>query len=168
LTEFNVYGPCNVPRKKRYYRWWVDIEGIKDFWTDHDSIAGSIGCYVFAMRSKSLKPLYVGLTTRSFKEECFTKHKMYHYDEALKEYSKGTPVMFFVTSAEKPTIPRCREIAQLENYLIQNGRYINPNLRNIRGGHPPSWTISGVLRGGAGKPSDGAKRFRRMMRMSSG
>ena len=118
---------------------------------------------MFAVRAgKGYTPLYVGKTTNCFEKECFTDHKLKHYNYGIAPYLKGTPVMFFVTYPTKKGKVNASDIADLENFLIQVGRTINPDLRNIIGVKQPTWGIKGVIRGGKGKANGSEDAFRRV------
>jgi hypothetical protein len=83
----------------------------------------------------------------------------------LAMYEKGTPVMFFVSYPTKKGVPNKSEIRDLEDFLIQVGRAVNPALRNIIGVQQPKWGIKGVIRGGKGKASKAAKDFSRVFKL---
>jgi len=158
-TMFQVKGPFNVPIHKSSSSKLV-AEDITLFWSVARSLKNKKGCYVFAIRAgKGITPLYVGKTTNSFEKECFTDHKIKHYNYALADYSKGTPIMFFVEYQAKQGKVNSSDISDLEDFLIQIGRRINPNLRNIKGAKEPTWGIKGVIRGGKGKKNKSESGF---------
>lgn len=165
MAIFSVEGPCKVPfDDKPGGR--VIVEDLAEFWNRNKKVKNAKGCYVFARRaSKGFVPLYVGKTTRTFEQECFTDHKLNHYHRALADYAKGTPVMFFVYLGKAKGAPNKRDIGELEEFLIQVGRTINDRLRNIQGNDAPTWGIKGVLRGGKGKASSAAKEFKKLLKM---
>lgn len=166
-TIFAVNGPFDVPLQPNTRAKMV-AEDLSLFWAECSSLRSKIGVYVFAIRAgKGLTPLYVGKTTKSFERECFTDHKLKHYNYALADYQKGTPVMFFVTYPAKKGPVSTADIADLEDFLIQVGRTINADLRNIRGVAGPSWGIKGIIRGGKGNTNDSEKQFRRLFGMDS-
>ena len=80
----------------------------------------------------------------------------------LSPYLKGTPVMFFVSYPAKKGKTNASDIADLEDFLIQVGRTINPDLRNIKGVVEPTWGIKGVIRGGKGKANGSETAFCRL------
>ena len=57
----------------------------------------------------------------------------------------------------------CPAIKQAEDYLIQTAVSRNPNLLNVKGTEKENWGISGVLRGGSGKPSKAARELKRTL-----
>lgn len=108
------------------------------------------GCYLFAIRAaKGFRPIYVGKTKKSFEKECFTYHKVAdHYQPALGNMGKDTPVLFLLTLGRGKGPINNRAIAQLEAFLIQNAVAKNPDLSNIQGTKQEEWGIKGVIRGG--------------------
>ena len=87
------------------------------------------------------------------------------YQQFLADYQKGTPVLFFIVAPVKRGAPNRTRIAELEEFLIQTGQAANPHLLNIKGTKAEEWGIAGVLRGGKGKRSSGAREFRRLMKL---
>jgi hypothetical protein len=114
---------------------------------------------------KGFTPAYVGKVTKSFKQEVFAPHKLSRYRQFLADYLKGTPILFFVVAPTKRGAPNSAHIGQLETFLIQAGVVANPHLLNIKGTKEEQWDIAGVIRGGKGKTSSGAKQFRRIMKL---
>jgi hypothetical protein len=58
--------------------------------------------------------------------------------------------------------PNKKQIGQIEDFLIQAGVAKNPNIQNVKGTSQPDWSIKGVVRGSAGKPSESATSFARL------
>ena len=163
MAIFSVYGPCQIPVSKKPKARLIS-EDLSPFWERHEEVASSKGCYIFAIRAgRGFTPLYVGKTTDTFKTECFTPSKLEHYHRALADYIKGTPVLFFIVHPPNQGATNRKAITQIEDFLIQAGRMVNPNLRNIRGGRLPKWGIKGVIRAGQGGISESEKQFRRLM-----
>jgi len=159
-TVFKIEGPFAVATQPEARSKMVS-EDPASFWKQCPALKTKVGCYVFAVRAgKGSTPLYVGKTTNGFERECFTDHKINHYNYALAPYQKGTPVMFFAVYPAKKGKINSADISDLEDFLIQVGRRINPDLRNIRGAKEPTWAIKGVIRGGKGKPNDAETNFR--------
>lgn len=159
---FQVQGPFNIPMHKGASSKLI-AEDLSTFWEEIKEYKASIGCYVFAVRAgKGFTPLYVGKTVKSFEQECFTDHKINHYNYGLAEYSKCTPVMFLVTYPNRKRKVSAAEISDLEDFLIQVGRRVNPNLRNIRGAKEPTWGIKGVIRAGKGKANGAETNFKKV------
>lgn len=161
-TMFKVHGPFDVPLQAGVKSKMI-TEDLSSFWQGCPTMKSQVGCYVFGIRAgKGLTPLYVGKTTNSFEKECFTAHKINHYNYGLAPYLKGTPVMFFVSYPNKKGKTNASDIKDLEDFLIQVGRTINPDLRNIRGIKAPGWGIKGVIRGGKGKANSSETAFKRV------
>lgn len=165
MAAFAVEGPYEVPCVDKPGG-KVISEELSSFWEKCKKVQNRRGCYVLAMRAgKGFTPLYVGKTSRTFDKECFTDHKLVHYHHALSDYAKGTPVMFFIVLPRAKGKPNQKEIVEVEDFLIQVGRTANPDLRNIKGNVAPNWGIKGVIRGGKGKASQGAKQLKKLLKM---
>ena len=159
MGTFSVKGPFDVPLEPHIDSKMV-AEDISDFWDEASEMKRRKGCYAFAIRAgRGITPLYVGKATKAFEQECFTDHKLKHYNYALAQYQKGTPVMFFVAHPTGSGKTNKVEITDIEDFLIQVGRRVNPDLRNVHGAQEPLWGIKGVLRGGKGKTSKDEKAF---------
>jgi len=144
----------------------ITDENVREFWEKNADIADERGCYVFGIRAgRGLTPAYVGKATGSFRREAFAFHKLTRYQQFLADYQKGTPVLFFIVAPVKRGAPNRTRIAELEEFLIQTGQAANPHLLNIKGTKAEEWGIAGVLRGGKGKRSSGAREFRRLMKL---
>jgi len=82
-TYFEVFGPYEIPVVKEVGGRYIS-DGCPDFWRDHEpsDLRKEKGCYLFALRAaKGYKPVYVGMATRSFGQECFQSHKIAsHYN----------------------------------------------------------------------------------------
>ena len=109
---------------------------LNDFWREvdevEDNLSSAIGCYVFSIRAgRGVLPWYVGLAERqSFRKECFTAHKLVHYNEVLAG-RKGTPLLTLIPKHTQtgrlvlPTGGDHRDIQFLELKLIE--RCLNRN-----------------------------------------
>lgn len=164
MKFFEVHGPVEVPCYRGAAGRVVDRESLSDFWTHHRALAAKRGCYVFAIRAaRGYTPIYVGKSTKTFKQECFTHHKLEHYNRALADYLKGTPVLFFVAGTTGRGRANAKAIGEIERYLITLGEVANPNLSNVQNRSRERWGIRGVVRSGKGKRSKSAAAFRRLM-----
>lgn len=165
-TIFSVIGPLKIPTYEGKAARSITDANVREFWDTHAGVAKHRGCYVFGIRAgKGFTPSYVGKATKTFKQEAFAPHKLTRYQQALADYRKGTPIMFFVIAPKKKGAPNNKHIGQLEVFLIQAGLAANPDLLNIKGTKQESWGISGVLRGGKGKRSAAAHSFRALMKI---
>lgn len=158
LLLFDAHGPLvikPIPGKSSGY---IPVN-YPEFWDLHPALAAKTGCYVFAIRAgKGITPIYVGKTTRSFASECFADHKIAsHYAPALARKGKGTLVMFLLVPRPRRGKPNIRLIKDLETFLIQVASAKNPELSNVQERKEAQWGISGVIRGGQGKPGKAAK-----------
>jgi hypothetical protein len=168
-TVFKIHGPCDVPysRAATGSAKRIRADGADLFWQAGGAArhASSKGCYVFGLRSGGgTTPWYVGKTTKTFEQECFTPDKLHKYNDVLWQGKKGTPVLFFVVFPTKQGRPSKRKITEVEKFLIQtaltkNNQLVNKaNTRNL-----PDWGLGGIVNAGQGKPSESASRFRSMM-----
>ena len=159
MTKFAVHGPFTLAFEKRPGGRTLVFD---DFWLD-DAEAGYLaaekGCYVFAMRTKALTPIYVGKATKTFKQEAFNPSNRHKYHNGFSEYAKGTPLMYFVVHPAQRGKTNSKQIGEIEDFLIQAGVAKNPNIQNIKGTTKPDWSIKGVVRSAAGKRSTAETEF---------
>jgi hypothetical protein len=159
MTSFVVHGPFEIDFEKRNGGRTLVFDG---FWSEHGRVnylAEKRGCYVFAIRNRSLTPIYVGKATKSFKQETFNGANRHKYHDGFSDYGKGTPLMYFVVHPKQRGKTNAKQIAEIEDFLIQAGVAKNPDLQNVKGAQRPNWSIKGVIRSGAGKRSDAEVRF---------
>lgn len=159
MTSFIVHGPFKIAYENRK---GGRILVFDDFWargSEAHHLAERRGCYVFAMRNRGLTPIYVGKATKTFRQETFNPSNRNKYHDGFSEYGKGTPVMYFVVHPAQRGPTNKKEIAQIEDFLIQAGFAKNPKIQNVRGAQQPAWSIKGVIRSGAGKRTDGEVQF---------
>lgn len=162
MATFEVRGPYAVSFEKRSGGRTLLFD---DFWaedSDASGLAGECGCYVFAIRNRALTPLYVGKATKTFKQEVFNPSNKDKYRKGFSEYAIGTPVMYFVVHPRQKGKINAKQIAELEDFLIQAGVAKNPNIQNVRGKQKPEWAIKGVIRNGRGMRNAAEKDFTRL------
>lgn len=137
--NFDIYGGFQVPRDEGIVT--LDPKWRSDFWGDveeeHPGLSDACGCYILAINNK---PWYVGLAEKqSFKAECFTSHKICHYNEALNQFARGIPYLYVIpklTPTKKFAGPSTNghiDVEALENILIGLALSRNPEVRNIKG-----------------------------------
>lgn len=166
-TDLIVSGPFEIPftlspKKIKI----IDSPQIKSFWNKAETthFHRKQGIYVFATRAgKGFQPIYVGKSTKGFKTECFTPHKLAHYAVALSNGDKGSPVMFFIAPPGNSNKVPTKAITEIEGLMIQFAASKNPALRNKIGTKTADWSIKGVIRGGTGKKTKTATSFTTMM-----
>jgi|SRR6267143_4333245 len=160
-VTFEVYGPYEVPTAANR----VIMPQVRaEFFKACPHLRDRRGAYVFGVRAGGgIIPVYVGKATRTFHQECFTADKANKYTLGFADYDKGTPVLFFVTLPQRKGPVNKKVIKDLEDFLIQNAKARNPGLINKIGAGEANWAISGVIRGGQGKPSAIARSFKGMM-----
>lgn len=153
LTTFSVHGPFELDFEKRPGGRTLTFDGFWSEGSDAAYLAGERGCYVFAIRNRSLTPIYVGKATKTFKQETFNPTNKHKYNNGFSDYAKGTPLMFFVVHPTQKGKTNSKQIAQIEDFLIQAGVAKNPDIQNVKGAGQPAWSIKGVVRGATGKRS---------------
>jgi len=106
---------------------------------------GRAGCYVFALRNgQGYRPLYVGMTTRSFEVECFTDRNLRRLERFL-EKRRGTLLLFLVAYRRTRGRLNQRSIEDLEKYLIRLAKKRNPDLLNLKSHEDPTtFVIDGI------------------------
>ncbi len=164
MTEYEVYGPFNIPIETKHAA--RRIGSPSDFWLKKEvaDLKNRCGVYILGMRAgKGIVPYYVGKTTNEFEKECFQSHKIEKYNDALAEYRKGRPVLFFIARPVKRGQVKKKEIAKIEDFLIQIASAKNNELLNIRGNKKPKWSIEGVVRAKQAPPTMEARKFKSMM-----
>jgi len=161
-VTFEVMGPFDVqvPKDTRVI---TRDEGAA-FFRSHPHLRNRRGAYVFGLRSGGgMTPIYVGEATRAYGQECFTNDKLLKYAIGMAPYEKGTPILFFVASAQNRGRVNVKVIGDLEDFLIQNAKAKNPHLVNKKGTKEAEWAIRGVVRREGGKTSAAARALRSMM-----
>lgn len=167
MTTFEVSGPLKVPFTQHIGGKEISSGDVSKFWKLHPAYERLRGCYVFGVRAgKGIVPWYVGKTTAKFKGEIFQSDKIKKYHSAMTRTKRGAPVLFLVCYPIKHGKPNAKEIEQLENTLIRQGKYANEHLLNKQKIPRETWSISGVYRSAAGKPSKSAILFRRLLDFS--
>lgn len=166
MKLFIAYGPFDIPLDKH----GKVAKALKAFWArvnkEKEGLSEMRGVYVFAMRaSTGLTPIYVGKAGRTrFRTEAFGPHKRHdHYNPALHEYLKGTPVIFFVTHPLGRGAINRKLIDEVETFLIGVAWKKNSELSNIRKKPKHTWAIRGVVRASQGQPSSSARALRKAL-----
>ena len=136
-----------------------------------DGLSGAIGCYIFSIRAgKGVLPWYVGLAEKqSFRKECFTSHKLKHYNNAIAN-RKGTPLLTLVAKYTPkgklvgPTGNEHRDIQFLETMLIASCMNRNGDLYNVKDTKLlREMVVPGLLNTPQGKSSVSVAEFRALV-----
>ncbi len=146
--KFDTFGPIELRRlryqsgrRKGKYRKKVDRKGGKDSLCRSlenacEGLSGAVGCYVFALGKI---PWYVGKTEKlRFDLEVWNKHKLDHYDVALKSKRKAKPVLYFIAKRtpqgkfSKPSKRGHTDVGFLERLMIGAALQRNDGLLNKR------------------------------------
>lgn len=172
--EFIVLGPFDIPVKRHPSGRLIDSRTkapLDSFWEDAEAVAKKkglkgkplrerFGCYVYAHRAGlGYTPWYVGQTKRGFGYEAFERAKLIHYNHALAQNLRGTPVMFFVIQTGRGKADETA-INDLETFLIRSAYQVNPAIMNIQKIRY-SWRIKGAVRSKQGEDSESAQAFKR-------
>ena len=170
--RFKIFGPFPIGRLLGKSKKRINVEDIREFWSRVDPEEGrSEGClsaaggvYVFGLRSDETdpgKPWYVGKAAKqSFREECFTPHKLGHYHDVLegRGNKQKEPIMYFIARCKPKqkrfaTIPRNgnlqieNAIEYLETNFIALGVQRNEKLDNVANARlVSSLSVEGVLK----------------------
>jgi hypothetical protein len=173
--NFYPYASVEVPRAANGLI-AADKNSMNDFWLSlngdlGDELSESIGCYVFSIRAgKGLLPWYVGMAEKqSFRQECFTSHKLNYYNNAVAG-KKGTPLLTLVVKhtpgnkAIRPTGSEHRDIQFLETMLIANCVGRNSELFNVRDTKMlRDMCVPGLLNTPPGKPAAAVSDFKKLV-----
>lgn len=136
-----------------------------------DGLSGAIGCYIFSIRAgKGALPWYVGLAEKqSFRKECFTSHKLRHYNNAIAN-RRGTPLLTLVAKYTPkgklvgPTGNEHRDVQFLETMLIAKCLGRNSDLYNAKDTKLlKEMVVPGVLNTPQGKSSASVADFRTLV-----
>ena len=173
--NFLPHTPIEIPRqhtgliaadKQSMATFWSQVEAELD-----EGLSGAIGCYIFSIRAgKGSLPWYVGLAERqSFRKECFTSHKLVHYNNAIAS-RKGTPLLTLIAKYTprgkivNPTGSQHRDIQFLETMLISNCLGRNSTLYNAKDTKIlREMVVPGLLNTPAGKALSSVKEFRALI-----
>jgi hypothetical protein len=160
-VSFEPVGPFEIPITKERSGRLINEQGFADFWS-RSGISEKVGCYIFAMKSKSSNytPWYVGKTTRNFQSECFTERNILKYTRVLAR-TTGTPCMLFICEVRKKGPKNTTEIGNLEVDLINQAFQVNRDIQNDRGIDEPRYLIKGL--GVPGKPSKAIQAYRSLL-----
>jgi hypothetical protein len=154
---YRVFGPFPIPRDGVLIA--KSAGDRREFWSsvqaEADGLPEACGCYVFSIRRRAW---YVGLAqSQSFRQECFSIHKLNQYNYALQRVS-GEPQLHLIAKLT-PTGRFCspatnghRDVAFLETLLIGMALNQNEDLQNVRGTKfLREMRVPGILRTGPGE-----------------
>jgi hypothetical protein len=163
MAEFFVNGPFDVPYTKgpKGDRRITKQNGI-DFWKQHASLETAVGCYVFCLGNKTLKPVYIGKTANAFCQRAFNADNLEKFTDAVV-HQKGTPKMFLIAMKNAPGKVNVKQIDEVETYLIQAGLAVNPDIANDKKTKVEQWRIQGVIRA---KQGEATKASAKMLRQT--
>jgi hypothetical protein len=148
----------------------IDPEAIRrEFWPGVSPLGEKAGCYIFAVPQKygrdGLLPIYVGRSARPLMLECFTSEKIAKLNNYLLHHPSTSLSLLLLSHPPNRQLLNRKAINDLEKSLIKMAVSVNPNLINKKNTRPDCWGIAGVIRGGRGRQSAGAKQLRALLDM---
>jgi hypothetical protein len=153
MPVFEVEGPYEVTyATNKHGTKHVGADDGRAFFDPLPELATSRGCYIFGIRSRGLRAAYVGMAAHGFAQEVFTTDKLNKYNEALHEWTHGTPVLLFVVSP--PGVRSVSLIKDVEEYLIRSAKRAWPDLLNVHHAGGDNWDIAGVTAPHRGRRSE--------------
>lgn len=162
--EFISAGPYEIPVEKNAKGTKLVTRDLaREFFEFDEGLGRGRGCYIFAIRNRGLRAVYVGKATKSFQQEVFTADKLQKLNEALHAWTHGTPVVYFIVA---PARLSADTIAETERYLIQIAKRAWPDMLNIHHSGAPDWEIRGVTSSHPGTKSDAAADLISMLKLS--
>lgn len=164
MIEFSVEGPHSITVTRSKAGKGIERKNVEKFLEVHQSHMASRGVYVFAARaSRGFVPWYVGRATTSFAQECFTADKINKFNEALRKFERGTPVLFLMLHPTQRGAINKKAIAAVERELIRIAWMANPGLLNKHHIKVPQWAIRGVIRAKQGTPTIHARYLKKTL-----
>ena len=149
--DYTIHGPFEIPRDngltarqpaaKRIF--WQRVEDSET------GLSEACGCYILILRNVVW---YAGLAARqSFRQECFTPHKVMLYDHALNTITANPQLLLLAKRTPqgrfaRPATTPAKDIEFLEDLLIAYGIRRNDKILNIRGTlHLREMHVPGIL-----------------------
>jgi len=165
MVNFIVKGPFDVPLKEAANgARFIDVDKLHSLKADSNGSINKAGCYVFSWRAaRGSLPIYVGKATGKILSEAFNARNLNNLAEFINNKRRGRLQIYIVFQDRIRLIANKTAIAELEEFLIGRAAIRNPNLINIHGNRPASWTIVGVANHGAGRPGATVQDFRKML-----
>lgn len=161
-VNFNAHGPFRLQRKGSPGARILVAERARALWSESAELrrlATARGCYVFATRHQGggLIPWYVGMTARSFEQECFNPANLGRLNDGLFELT-GQLVLMLIEYAgtERGTVMVTAAVA-LENQLIGLAHQRNQRLLNVHGKRIPRVLVIRGAMNSTTRPSAAAK-----------
>ncbi len=166
MDTYTVTGPYVIPSIKKNSGARFISKPNKSFWIDlnADELKKKHGCYVFGIRSaKGIVPYYVGKATKTFEKETFTSDKLQKYNDALTDFKKGNPVLFFIVQPKGKW--SAKEVSDIEKFLVPIAYLKNPEIKNTYLVAKKTWSIKNIVSSDKShkKPNDSERKFKSMM-----
>jgi hypothetical protein len=162
MQTLDVEGPYEVPyTPNEHGAKNVAASHGRDFFAERSELADRRGCYLFAIRNRGMRAVYVGKATRGFGQEAFALDKLVKLNKALHRWPHGTPVVLFVVTP--PRVHSTKLITDVEEYMIRNAKRMFPELLNKHHAGPDDWQIAGVTSSGPGRRSEAQTQLTRLL-----
>lgn len=149
--RFKVYGKFEIPLDKDASN-RIDAADVKAFWQEVEQkkpgLPNACGVYIFGIKgrlknksSETSMPWYIGKAEKqTFKQECFTHHKLNTYNNTFFDHykSKGSPFLYLMVRQDEggkfstPTTSEYPGIQFVEKMFIQMGLSVNGELKNVQ------------------------------------
>jgi hypothetical protein len=109
-------------------------------------------------------PRYVGKSTKGFYGECFNADKLVRYNDAIAEYKRGTPLMFFIVEPPHGGGVAINKIKEAEEFLIRLSYKRNNRLKQKKKTKfQPDWDIHNVPSKSKGNNTNKIRQFKKMI-----
>ena len=163
MLTFTVAKPQEVPLIKGQ----INRDELGEFWRKSSGLGEKSGCYIFAVPRKrnaeGMVPIYVGKSSQTFADECFTPEKLLKLGDYLRHHSVTKLALFLVVHSPNRGGVNSQAIGELETQLIRRAFKVNPKLLNKHNAHEDTWIVRGVLPSGQGKRSRDAIQLRAVL-----
>lgn len=165
MVNFVVKGPFDVPTKEAMNgARFIDTSQLHVLTSASDGSINKAGCYVFSWKaSRGSLPIYVGKATRKIISEAFNPRNLTNLAEFVNNRKRGRLQIYIIFQERMRLRSNKEAITEIEEFLIGRAAIRNPNLLNIHGTRPASWTIVGVANHGAGGLAAAVQEFKKTL-----
>jgi len=146
IREFRISNTLDVPVTNCH----VHSNEARAFMAEFEDQFAGRGCYVFSTTLKGSSigrevPVYIGKATRTFRQECFTPHKLKRVNEYLNRHRRSELRLTLLPILGRDSRQLDEAIDACERSLIQMGACVHEDLTNIKGTKSLRWHIKGAL-----------------------
>ena len=184
--RFKIYGKFDIPLEEDASN-RIDPADVKAFWQqveqEKPGLPNACGVYIFGiegrLKNKSRKtsmPWYIGKAEKqTFKQECFTHHKLITYNNTFSDHymSKGRPFLYLMVRQDEeekfstPTTSEYPGIRFVEKMFIQMGLSVNGGLKNVQNTDAIKTTAIKSVMNWRSKESEGITLFKEMLKIGN-